>query len=457
MPDYKTDVWFRNPDNYIRELVETGEKRIAWDRGRLVKVKIDPNTFGDLYFGAGATWEALVIGEQGAAHIDQSHTMKAPRAVYPVWEYGDDFGELEELMAENIGQDKDACSDMSVPPDERPVFGQRHMVVISGLPPSNTGPGRRVIAQIKELHEDYYDTLIHIHNMYSFRVLFGLEFGSADFDPRTDAKGGNVIIPPGKKLSPSALVANPQWARMLGFNPVDLDIPRNRCIFNIKSAVWAAENWHTQIAPKTRGVHEPDTTTPAAAYFPPTVGTHVISARVGLPTDKVICDECSLAVDCSYYRSGAVCSIPKTDTASIARHFGTRDADTILDGLQAIVERNAKRLDKSLHDEEVMGDINPDTTKMTGLVFDQGMKLAKLLDPRLRGGPSVQVNVGSGGQAEISVGADGPRKLVASAIRELEAQGFKREDITPEMVDGIIRRLLPAEPRAIPGEVVRGD
>lgn len=62
-----TEVWFRNPHDYIRELVEVGECRIAWDRGLLVKRGIDPIKHADLYYGKGTDWRILTVGNQGSA------------------------------------------------------------------------------------------------------------------------------------------------------------------------------------------------------------------------------------------------------------------------------------------------------------------------------------------------------------------------------------------------------
>ena len=131
-----SEVWFRNPNNYVRELVETGEKNIAWDRGQLVRTKIDPIKFSDAYFGAGQKWRSLAIGTQGTAEYRTGNDWYKPHAVYPTWQYGEDFGVLAELLEYPVGANPQACNDMTIPGDERPVFGQEHRVVIVGIPPS---------------------------------------------------------------------------------------------------------------------------------------------------------------------------------------------------------------------------------------------------------------------------------------------------------------------------------
>ena len=450
----ETILWYRDPDKYIKELVETGELRLCWERATLVKREIDPFQFCALYFGA-ENWKALIIGDGCAPVIDASHNLKKPVAVYPVWKYGDSLDELMELCENPVGEDVKLYSDRTVPADERPVKNQDHVIVITGLPLSSSGPGRRILRNLKEIHEDYPKSTFYIHGMYSYRVLFGMGFGAGDITPKTASKGGvpTVVIPPGSEVTIKQLVANPMWCRTLGFKPVDLEIPRNRLLFNIKSAAWAAKYWTKEIAIKLSG--EADTKTPEAAYYPPTVGRHTITARKGAPGDKVICDECSLAVDCKYYRAGFACGVPKTEISKLAAFFGTRDSNDIIDGLSTLLKRNAERLDDALDMEKAIGDMDANVSRQMNQVFDQGLKLAKLIDPTLRGGPNVQVNVGSGGTASVNVGDT--RQIVAAAMRELEASGIKREDITPAMIEGILTRGASGgtERAAIEGHVVR--
>lgn len=455
----ETSIWFRNPDRYVREIVDAHETRFVWDRTFLVKKEIDPTKWGNLHYNT-TPWEALVIGN-AAVHIDNEHTLSKPLAVYPVWEYGDELDLLEEMLAQPAGQNVEACGDKDTPVEERPVANQEHIVVITKLPNASTGPGRRFMRQLKEIHEDYPEATLHIHGLQGFRVLFGMKFGSGDFDPTEITPKDSVVIPAGTSIPHQQLIRHPQWVRVLGFNPVDLQVPRNRVIFNIKSAVWAAKYWEDQIAPKTQSNAEPDTTSPDAAYYPPTVGRGTITARKGAPGDKVVCNECSLAITCKFFRTDSICTVPKTETQKLSAFFGTRNADDIIDGLDALVKKNAERLDDALDTERAFGDINPETGKQIGQLFDQGVKLAKLLDPALRAGPKVQVNVGQGGQASVQVGDT--RQLVAQAYRELEAQGIPRDQITPAMIEAVLTggpggtRSAAPERAAIQGTVVRRD
>lgn len=450
-----TEVWFRNPDNYIRELVECGEYRIAWDRGLLVKKRIDPVKHAALYYGKSFPYRVLLVGDQGTAELRPGDTMEKPSAVYPTWVYGEDASLLEELMAHPVGEDAECCSDTSVPPDERPVWGQEHRVVITEIPNAMSGPGRKFLRYLKELQEDYPKAILHVHGLYGWKVAFGMGFGSADVEPRTAAQKGKVHLPSGKEEKYEHVQANVKWVTALGFKPADLAVPRNRCMYNIKSAIWAGEHYAELFNFRLKGGGAPDHESSDADFTPATAGSPLSSVAKPKSGDRYICDTCSLQNDCKYFRAGAVCSVPGAEPTQLARFFNSRNADSIIDGLGTLLAANTHRLERGLRYEEIDGDLSPEVSKMMGQVFDQGVKLAKLIDPNLAGGAKVQVNVGAGGAAAVS--NTNPRQLIAAAVRELEARGIPRENITQEMIQGLLTGMNNPEAatRAIEGTVVQ--
>lgn len=430
-----TEVWFRNPHNYIREIVDCGEYKVAWDRGFIVKKRLDPAAHASLYFGQAFPYRILLVGEQGTAELRPGDTMEKPTAVYPTWGYGEDAALLEELMAHPVGKDMSVCTDTSVAADERPVWGQEHRVVINNIPNARSGPGRKFLRYLKELQEDYPDAILHIHGLYGWRVLFGMGYGSVDVEPRTSAQKGRVILPSGKEVQFEHAQSNAKWITNLGFKPVDLNEPRNRCMYNIKSAIWAGENYDKlfNFRVNNKGF-TPDYESSDADHEPPTAGKAITGkAQEG---DQFLCDTCSLQDNCKYFRSGAVCSVPGAEPTPLARFFKSRDADQIIDGLGTLLAANTHRLERGIKIEEIDGDLSPEVSKMMGQVFDQGVKLAKLIDPNLSGGAKVRINVSGGATASIEGG--NPRAALAAIVRELEAQGIPRENITPEMIQGLL-------------------
>jgi hypothetical protein len=454
-----TEVWFRNPHDYIRELVECGEGLIAWDRGLLVKRSIDPCKHAELFFGesSGVDYRILTVGHQGSAEYRKGGRIEKPVAVYPTWVYGESSIILEEMIQHPVGEDMAACMDTTVPPDERPVPGQEHRVIITNPPEASTGPGRQFLSYLRTIQEDHPEVIIHIHGLYSWRYAFGMGFRAADVEPRAAAAKGKVHTPSGSVEKWERLQAHPQWATSLGFKPADLSVPRNRCMYNIKSAVWAGKNYMELFTFRTRanGV-TPDYDSSDEDHKPATTKSPFSSpSHTAKEGDKMLCDTCSLQDKCKYFRSGAVCTVPGAEPVKLAHMFKTRDADQIIDALGTIVAGNANRLERGLKIEENIGENDPEVTKMMGQVFDQGVKLAKLLEPqRFSPGSKVQVNVGAGGAAAVS-GAN-PSQLVAAIFRQLEQQGIPRDKITPEMVQGVLEGAVnpDQQQKAIAGTVL---
>jgi len=459
-----TEVWFRNPHNYIRELAEVGVARIAWDRGLCVKRRIDPLKHAAAYF-PDKDWRVLLVGEQGTAEYVKANWDK-PVGVYPTWDASvENLELLEEMMEYPIGEDADACNDPTVSDDERPVMGQEHRVVVINTPAAGTGAGRALIRKLKELQEDYPQCKLHIHGLYSWRISFGMGFGATDVDPRTNAGKGKVTLPSGKELLAERTVAVPQWVTMLGMKPIDLTRePRNRCIYNIKSAIWASENYMENVAFASRQATvaalksaAPDITSKSVPV--PTVKSNspFTKPMVAQPTDKINCDSCSLQNNCKYYRQGSVCSVPGSEPAELAKHFNTRDADQIIDGLGTLLALQARRLDRGVAEENLYGELDPEVTKIANQLFTNGSKLAKLIDPQRFSGPSVQVNVSQGGAAAVQAAT--PNQVVGSIVRELEMRGIPRGEITPEMVSGLLAEMAGAQaaPKIIEGKVLGRD
>lgn len=446
-----TECWYRNPHNYIRELVEVGGPyRIVWDRGILVKKHIDAHKHAKMYFGENTDWRILLAGQQGTAELDPDHDITNPKAVYPTWAYGEDLDILEEMMSVNIAEDPNAVT-ADVPVDQRPVPNQEHRVVVTNLPNVGQNSNRAFLRELKTLQEEYSDCILHVHGSYSFRFMFGQGWGAADAESRTDAANGRVTLPNGRSVPFAHTVATPQWVNLLGVSVAELKEPRNRCIFNIKSAKWAGEHWDEDIKFKTRGLANVDHNA-RTTMIPTTASSRSKSAMTPAQGDMITCDTCSLIDTCKFYRVGAVCSLPQSDTKSLADYFQSRDSSKIIDALGTVLGASTRRLERGLKDEEDLElGLDPEVTKLTNQVFNNGLKLAKIIDPSLTK-PGVQINVG-GGAAAVAAGT--PNQLMGAVVRALENQGIARENITPEMVTETLKEMGMQEetPQLIEGTV----
>lgn len=498
-----TEVWFRNPDSYIRELAEVGVGRIAWDRGYLTKKRIDPVLHAELYLGH-LDWRSWAIGPQGTAEYRAGDLYGEPSAVYPTFAFGGEARELEDLVAYPAGEDESQFNS-KLPRDERPVQGQDHRVIVTDIPNMRTAANRSFLRLVAELQEEYQSCTIHLHGLYGFRTMFSMPFRSVDFEARTTAQKGKVVTPAGREMQFERLAAHSHWATMLNMRPADLAIPRNRCMYNIRSAIWAGEHFRQDIQYRVRGSQKSvdvdyteaslavqanreamsdserrmadevlaqlakmsgvtDSTTPKQTYKAPTTSRNTARARKGLTSgspsgqdgDYFHCNTCSMAAHCKFYREGSVCSVPSSETSPLAKLFGSRDSDQIIDGLGMLLQKQAERIEDGEAQESEFDELNPEVNKMINALFSNGVKLAKLINPALNGGPKVNVNVGVGQGGQAAVMAGNPNQLMGSIVRALEERGIPRDQITPEMVQGVLAGMgggASATP-AIEGHVI---
>ena len=431
MPLDAPEVWMRNPRNYIKECVEVGVQRYVWDWSVLHKSRIDPQKFMDLWLGT-APWEAMVIHDQSATLIDSRHSESNPAAVFPVWRYGQSIEVLEDLVANPWGEREALCDSRKIEQGYRPIKGQEHRVILVDLPPMNEKASQTALHIFNEIQGDYPECIMHLHGLYSMRAMFGLDFRSADCDPRTSAQKGKVYLPIGKEVVYETTLEAPHWVHLLGMRPVELRIPRNRCIFNIKSMFWAREHFQDVDKFETKNkAHATDPDDPDAGL--PTSQSIFVRRIKPSRGDKNLCNTCTLQLACKYFRDGGVCIVPGSEPLELARFFKTRDSGEIIEGLGTLMAAGARRLDKALEKEEEKDELLPETTKIIKLLFDQGVKLAKLVDPALAASGSARLELVMGDKNTQINGAT-PQALMAAILDEFMRRGIPREQVTEEMI-----------------------
>jgi hypothetical protein len=206
---------------------------MVWDVGYLKKRNIDPKRWSDLYYGT-QPYELFVIGntEQGAQFIAPGHEDNGK--VFSVWRYGEPMERLETLM--------------SKPPED-----QHHRVFVTSAPSAVTSTGKAFFRLLRDVQEDYPEAIMHVHGVYGHQTLFGLGYRSIDLDARTQAAKGSVVLPTGKIVSYERAPDHSYWLNLLGTRPHELKVPRNRCLYNMKSALWAAVYFQEAVAMKAKG------------------------------------------------------------------------------------------------------------------------------------------------------------------------------------------------------------
>jgi len=443
-------VWFRDANRIAGEIGEVGHLYVTWNRIEMTKSKTDPKAFGNLHWGSSAKWQALVIGQGSAIHVDATHGLDEPRAVYPVWEYGEEWSILEELASNPIGLNEEVCNDPVIDTAWRPVFGQENVIVITGLPNFSTGVGKSIVRRLNEFQNDFPECCVFIDGSYSYNVLYGMSFKAGNIDALHLAKDNQIMLPSGRIVNKHSFPQHQKWIHLLGVSIPDLNEQGKRVRYNMKSALWAAENFSKDVVFKTR--QGSNTVDPNALVHVPEQGSNVLPA--GQPGDKVNCDTCSLALRCKVYRLGSVCTLPKTEAKDLARMFGTRNADDIVDALGNLVGRQAKRVERGMADEEVLGILDPEVSKQLNSVIDNGIKLAKLVDPSRAGGTKVQVNVGQGSASATQVQMVNPNQMVGQIVREIQQRtGIPAAQITQEMIMQQLA-LMTGSQQVVAGEVM---
>lgn len=442
-------AWFRNPSNYVRELQATGENKFIFDYGWMIRRGVRPVEWARLHYG-NQPFRMLTCGGQGTAEFGPGDI--APRAVYPTWQYGEDTSMLETYMALPWGRDKELC-DLEAPELERPVFGQENRVIVANFPSLAEGPGVKLLQLLSELQEEYPDCIVHLHGGTLFTTGIRTGLRAVDFDPRTAAAHGTIYLPGGKPLkSQDEILLASDWLKVLGARPSEMKDPRNRCKVNIKAAAWAAENFTTDLRIATVN-KDVDPSIPDADYDPVENNRIMFRKVRSQPGDKYVCNSCSLAMACKFYREGSVCSVPMSEPRELTKFFGTRNAETIIDGLLEVTKMNAQRLQTAVEREEEKNELDPKVTRLTQVLSDQGRKLAMIMDPSMRK-PGVQINVGQGGNAQVAM--IDPKQVIASALRQLEIQGIPRDKVTPEMLQAILGGTPPPAPEPSPMKVIEG-
>lgn len=460
------EVWFRNPFFYIRECAEQRVDKILWDRGAAVNKRTDPVRHAALHIPPDVEYRLIVAGDQGCAEYRRGDVFDKPRAVYPAWVHGiNDIGSLEELLAEPVGDNRALCARLQqqVSGDCAPVYGQEHRVLILNMPSLNNLTGRAFVSVLEDLQRAYPDAIMHIHGVYSYPAMFGRNFGAVDIDPFITARRGRITLPSGKNINLDQLDEYKDWIESLnGWSVAKVRAEaRNRCLFNMDSARWAARYYKSNVAinPSARRSKSPPITEAILeAKREPEQSWQRNKPSTSAVRDKVLCEYCSLAPKCHYFREGSVCALPDTDAEKITSMFNTRNPDKILEGLTGLLEVQGKRLERGLELEQDGEGIDGGVTRLMDSMFKQGVQLAKLVAPERFLKPGVSVNVGVAGRNNAVAIGTGPvpmHQLVASAMAALESQGIPREQITNEMIDaymsgGELQLPSPRDPAEYP-------
>lgn len=304
--------------------------------------------------------------------------------------------------------------------------------------------------------------------------MFGGLFESASFLPN----GKTITVPNGASVETGDVWDRPgirEWLHVVGFELEDVCLSgplgvRNRRALSLASTLWASRNWNDDVSRLEIPPDDPDWAVKVAEFGAiPEVLEAMPAAKVAVRRkgsaspkaalgDMIACNSCTLFDQCRLARVGAICTLRESDMGELAEFFKTRDANRVIEGLGQLLGKQADRVEAAMADEahadpEEAAALRDDVTKMIHGLFDRGAKLAMLNDPRLKGGPQVQVSLTNNAVGQITQGS--PQQLAAGVVAELEARGVRREDITPELIarelgigdtDVVDAVVVPADP-----------
>lgn len=451
-----TELWLRDPLHYAEMALSLGFKRFSWQIPQLLNSGADALSWmRAAAIGYGETVELMLIDFSGAAVYNIFDSYARPRAVYPTWTPEDSIDQLKWLMQNNVADDPEFTEDATVEPMMRPVPGQKHMVVVHRIGKSSDPMQRVLMLHLRDLQRMYPQCELFISGLLNYSTMFDYGFGAVDHRPICLTDTGSIYkyitLPTGKGVK-DYNAYDPRykdWFSLVGYSQEQLRRPDDFLEFSLLSLKWAERNFKriTPFVIRVNGKpipYVPNELKPVSDKdFILPAGRRRLMRNLGLHAselDQFQCDTCILQNACTLFRQGAVCTVKGSDTVDLAKNFGTRDAQAIIGGLGKLLAKQMDRLEQAQVIEDASGELDPEVTRMYRNIFDQGVKLAKLIDPNLAKTTDVNVNIG-GVPVQQAVAQADPRQLIASVVAELEDAGIPRDQITSKMVKGVLEGM----------------
>ena len=188
-----------------------------------------------------------------------------------------------------------------------------------------------------------------------------------------------------------------KWARIVGIEVGSIFALEDRArksrrmyTFNLRSLKWSFANYEKVWSMRIVDESEVNADDPDSSWIPVDLQYRPRATATG---DKWVCDLCSINDRCPFSRPGAICIVDDTEAAKLAQKFKTRNSSDIVDALGALPGAQSMRAHHALTAEQVRNQnhpddpkFNPEVTRILATTFDQGVTLARLVDPLLGGG-----------------------------------------------------------------------
>lgn len=449
-PGRRYDLYWEDPYKYAAHMRELGECQAYFTYTNLHFKRMDARAFMRQNFH-GMPWKCYIAAKHFTYLIDYTCGPEEHRGSWPNWNAPKyDLEDLQDLIL-------NPWVDRKVNPDapwyEHPVHGQPHRVFVEALGSGATEferNRRRRIAKIQRLFPEV--ELFIRAKTFNIPFMFGCGFSAGCLDPyrHRGLKKGCVYTPSGKEVHLERVEEFSDEIEYMGFDPYEVRYDQDvGLLYTMASVRYAAHHWDDPTGPfynvkgkfASTDFHNPD----MYAEMPSYEVINNFRGEKAKDTDKILCDSCSLWRLCPAYRPEAVCGLPSSDSKKLSDMFKSRNADDVVEGLAAIVSKQAERVESKMDEEKFSsGGHDKEIDKMLNNLFKNGTQLAKLRDPSLGRAPLVQINANSPQALQAGkVSTADPRALAATVIQEIEATGVRREDITEQMIEDHLNSYAP--------------
>lgn len=412
-------------------LAEEGVSHLSFTTHSMGRQNHDALTYvRQFYLHTGIRPKIMMIGPHFAAEYFSDSAITDPIATYPCW--SSKTQTFDDLI--------DLC-------EHEPEHPDYHLIVLTNCERGNS----QWWTNLFRLQYDFPHVKFYLNGSNSFHLNFGGRFEASDVgfvDPGN--RNNKIYLPAGNKMEiGNGTIYNlplwSDWVELMGFTVMEiLNDGDKRLRFNVRSALWASKHYADNFRFTKTDVVTMDATLLSEDEYVPRSSHAIIARRRRITTkmaEKILCDRCSIANSCRVYRSGYVCGLKESEMAKLSDSFQSRDAGKIIDGLAQVAKRAADRVETAMEIEEDTGVQNPAVTAQLKSLFTMGKDLAKLVDPELAGpGVKVQVNVGTGGNTQV-VAQGNPKTMIASIFKVYEDAGFKREEVSMDMVKAALENM----------------
>lgn len=477
---WEREMWVADPGPFTPLCFDMGVTNFVF-RGKWLDMKNmrqDFRKFTEMY-ARGRPWRLLYVPypDREAILFTSEHEFRHAEAVWPIWNCSlDPTKSLRRLWDT---EQEDGTYVARLGKEGFPSrAGQEHRVLCSAMP-SSPGEWAKVAVQLQALQSEAPERTIHTHGQKSVGRTVGIGIKSFDHPVRLGWNDGfpQVLLPNGMTWTTKKETSRTMdhWLKVIGVDPRDVvralgtdrkELSQLIYSINLRSLRWAFLNWDRAWDFRRSSAEAEDMESADIDFDPHTLPVRLRRAQgeKGL-LDKWLCNTCSLQFKCPYSREGAVCIVPDSEPIELARALGTRNSDAILTGLSSILAANSRRANSAIQAEQEKATtpdadgnmpgfkLDPALTRLLNTLFDRGVQMAKLVDPRIAAQLGTKVNVnllsmngGVGGGAGTSLT---PQALMSGIAAELESRGINLEDATPELINQILQESTGATPVAI--------